>query len=326
LLPEDIDKIYDALGYKERRKIIRYLKEQGATQEENAKTRREIISYIGLSDQQTIEHCDKLINIGVVFEIRGPNPPPEKWGGDVIKYYLVIKRLIEVLAIIVATILTLQKAPAEKINRSISRIFNDSNYGQGTRTKPGTSYAGTAYDSSAYSAYIRALNDYQEQSLQTTKEIADNYIEVQKALIDFFPKSWQGWWSSYIPLYTNRGNNTNEIFYDYYWFLPKNIVNVYTNAANLYTDYLNSTARLAINNTLSNMEASKILMQQAGENAKQLSHMVVNTVKMFEPIYESSMPVKQITIPPQMESAYDLTKLEELRHELGEILQLSVEL
>ena len=88
---------------------------------------------------------------------------------------------------------------------------------------------------------------------------------------------------------------------------------------------MGSTARLAFSNTLSNMEAFKILMRQAGDNAKLLSHMAVNTAKMFEWVYKSPMPVEQITIPPHMEYAYSLTTLEEIRDELAGILQLSVE-
>jgi predicted transcriptional regulator len=311
LPPEDIDKIYDALGYKERRKIIRYLKDQGATQEENAKTRREIISYIGLSAQQTIEHCDKLVNIGVIFEVRGPNPPLEKWGGDVIKYYLVIKRLLELLAIIIATILILQKAPAQKINRSISRILNDS-YRNHDRKLPHSTSSGWPADDDSSS--VQRLEDYQEQYLQVTKEISDNCVNVQEAFVNCYPGIWQWWfwWWWHIQPYVIKGNSLS----------PMDNASMYAISTNLFTDYWTSAARLAIKTTLSNLEAYIKIMRQAGDSARLMSKIVGNAAKIFERVYKSPMPIEPVTIPPREVSAPDLTALEELRDELIGILQL----
>lgn len=38
--------------------------------------------------------------------------------------------------------------------------------------------------------YTQAINEYQEQSLQTSREIADNYIESQKQIINLLQSSW----------------------------------------------------------------------------------------------------------------------------------------
>jgi predicted transcriptional regulator len=81
LTPDDIDNISEALGYDKRREILKFLVLE-STQPDKAKTRNEIASKIGVAQQQAIDHCDKLMSIGVILEILAKDPD-SKWGGNV---------------------------------------------------------------------------------------------------------------------------------------------------------------------------------------------------------------------------------------------------
>jgi hypothetical protein len=120
------------------------------------------------------------------------------------------------------------------------------------------------------------FREYQQQTLDATREVANIYVIVGKEFINLFLRTWSWWWTS------TNDNLSNKILQYYYWFSPKNVTNIYTNSSKLFTDYINSAAVLASNNALASIEISKILTQQAISNAKELSEMTVNTAKVFE--------------------------------------------
>ncbi|HJY09385.1 MAG TPA: hypothetical protein VJ250_00425, partial [Nitrososphaeraceae archaeon] len=58
--------------------------------------------------------------------------------------------------------------------------------------------------------YTRMLGDIQEETIKTTREIADNYIESQKEIINLYQSVWS-------PLL----ENVNNRFWNYWWISPK---------------------------------------------------------------------------------------------------------
>src|SRR3954452_9567960 len=59
------------------------------------------------------------------------------------------------------------------------------------------------------------VNSYQEQALQTTKEISENYIEYQQSIINYFQ-------SAYGPYQQNFNNTVNS------WSTPEAVLNRYS--------------------------------------------------------------------------------------------------
>src|SRR5918998_1456644 len=84
--------------------------------------------------------------------------------------------------------------------------------------------------------YNNIVNSYQEQSLQTAKEISEEYIESQKAVINSLQSAWRPYSESYNSLVTS----------------------------------------------ISSPDSMKSTMQQAKDNAKQLSNLNVNAARTFE--------------------------------------------
>ena len=117
--------------------------------------------------------------------------------------------------------------------------------------------------------YTQSVNDYQEQTIQAAREIADNYIESQKEIIN----SLQSIWIPYIE---------NTYGYGMNWISPRSMSEVYARIVSSFADNMITATRLANNMVFANMHAFKTSMQQAKDSAKELSRIGVNVTKIFE--------------------------------------------
>jgi phage-related protein len=115
--------------------------------------------------------------------------------------------------------------------------------------------------------HTQAVNDYQEQTIQASREIADSYLESQKEIIN----SFQSAWSPYA-----------ETLFRTNWMSPKSIAELYANLVSNFANNMIAATRLTHNIIFANMEAFKTSIQQAKDNTKELSRIGVNTAKTFE--------------------------------------------
>src|SRR6476619_7443255 len=117
--------------------------------------------------------------------------------------------------------------------------------------------------------YNNIVNNYQEQTLQAVKEITENYIESQKAII----KSIQSAWSPYQQNF-NTSINT--------WNSPEAAANAYSrfvsNVADNTVTYLRTTKNLVFER----LDAYKTTMEHAKENTKQIFDINSKAAKTFE--------------------------------------------
>jgi hypothetical protein len=118
--------------------------------------------------------------------------------------------------------------------------------------------------------YTQAVNEYQEQSLQASREIADNYIESQKQIINSLQSAW-------VP----QIETVNKIFTSY-WISPRHLTEIYANMISNAADNMITATRLLNNMMFASMNAFRTLMQQSKDNAKEFSRIGVNTAKTFE--------------------------------------------
>jgi hypothetical protein len=124
--------------------------------------------------------------------------------------------------------------------------------------------------------YTQAVNDYQEQTIQAVNEIADNYIESQKEIINSLQSTW---WIPYVE-------NIYEVYSN--WLAPRRVAEMYINTVSNFAGNIIAVTRLANNMMFANMEAFKTSMQQAKDNAKELSRIGVNAARSFEQTSSSS--------------------------------------
>jgi hypothetical protein len=117
--------------------------------------------------------------------------------------------------------------------------------------------------------YNNIVNSYQEQSLQTAREISEEYIDSQKEIISSLQSAWRPINENYNSIVTSFAS-------------PDSIAKAYTRFVSNVADNTVSAIRLTNNIIFSNLDSMKSAMQQAKDNSKHLSNLSVNTAKTFE--------------------------------------------
>jgi hypothetical protein len=132
--------------------------------------------------------------------------------------------------------------------------------------------------------YTKAFNDYQEQSIQTARDIATSYIETQKELLRSFQDSLEPAINNTIDKFRNNYRNYYSSAYSssYPWQYPRNVADTYGMIVNSLTDNTMATVRLTNNMIFANLEAFKTSMAQIGENAKEISKINIDTAKTVQ--------------------------------------------
>src|SRR5678815_5041737 len=113
------------------------------------------------------------------------------------------------------------------------------------------------------------VNSYQEQSLQTAKEISEQYIDSQKEIISSLQAAWRPINENYSSIATNFSS-------------PDAVAKAYTRFVSNWADNAVSAVRLTNNVIFSNLDSMKSVLQQAKDNSKHLSNLGVNTAKTLE--------------------------------------------
>jgi len=125
--------------------------------------------------------------------------------------------------------------------------------------------------------YTKAVNDYQEESIQATKEIADNFLESQKEIIHSLQSLW-------IPYVENVQNS-----YWSYWSSPNRATENYARTVSNITDSTIASTRVANNLLFASMETWKASLQHARDNAKEFSRLNTNFARTFENVAKDSL-------------------------------------
>ena len=113
------------------------------------------------------------------------------------------------------------------------------------------------------------VNSYQEQTLQATREISENFIESQKTII----RSIQSAWGPY-----QRNFNTSVNI----WNSPEAAANAYSRFVSNIADN-NVTALKTTNNLVfASLDAYKTAIQHAKDTSKQIFDMNAKTAQTFE--------------------------------------------
>ena len=136
--------------------------------------------------------------------------------------------------------------------------------------------------------YTQMLGDIQEETIKTTREIADNYIESQKEIISIY----QSVWTPFLE-------NANSRFWNYWWISPKGLAETYGTVVNSFADNVVSATRLTNNAISTNMGLASTVLQQTKDNSKEFSRLGVNAARILN---ETSKDIANSSLS-QLESA-----------------------
>ncbi|MDW0203134.1 MAG: hypothetical protein QOD17_08640 [Nitrososphaeraceae archaeon] len=118
--------------------------------------------------------------------------------------------------------------------------------------------------------YTKAVKEYQEETIQAMKDIADNFLESQKDVI----RSMRTLCKPY--------NENVQNSYASHWVSPQTFTENYARAVSNITDSLIAATRLWNNILFASMDAWKNSMQHARDNAIEFSRLSTNVANTYE--------------------------------------------
>jgi hypothetical protein len=118
--------------------------------------------------------------------------------------------------------------------------------------------------------YTKTINEVQEQAVQATRDIAENYLDYQKQAIDSFQ-------SIVTPYFENVNNqlwNNQDIF--------RRIPEIYSKIANNYAENTVAISRVMNNIAFSNVDIVKSVINNTKEQSKQFAEIGKRNARVYE--------------------------------------------
>ena len=128
--------------------------------------------------------------------------------------------------------------------------------------------------------WTQRLGDIQEQTIKTTREIADDYLESQKQMISIY----QSIWTPFLE-------NANSRFWNYYSLSPKGVAETFGSVISSSADYVIAATKLINNAFSTSMVLFSTALQQTKDNTKEFSRLGVNTIKVFHKASNDSVTI-----------------------------------
>jgi hypothetical protein len=126
--------------------------------------------------------------------------------------------------------------------------------------------------------YAQIVNEYQEETIQAARQMADNYLESQREIIN----SLQSAWLPQIDA-ANRAVTSN-------WTSPRNVSEHYERLVSAFADNTIAVTKLVNSAMFANLDAFKRSVQNARDNVKEFSRIGVNSSKTFEQVSRDTAP------------------------------------
>src|SRR5688572_17517400 len=120
--------------------------------------------------------------------------------------------------------------------------------------------------------YTQRIAEYQEQTIQTIKNIASDFIEAEKQVISSF--------QSQVDRNSSGVNSSSTRLWDLY--NPQRIAENYAVMVNNFTSYLLNISNLINNALASNMRVYNTALEQTRDNVKACAKTNTNYIKAVE--------------------------------------------
>jgi hypothetical protein len=135
--------------------------------------------------------------------------------------------------------------------------------------------------------YSQSVTDFQNETADASLEIADNFLESQKEVINSMQYAW-------APMAERIGQVAH------YWttsmtpfFSPREMADIYTTTIGAMAEAYVASTRMATNMMFAGMEASKATTNYARQNAKETSRLTSNTARNFAQAAKETVQVQE---------------------------------
>ena len=131
--------------------------------------------------------------------------------------------------------------------------------------------------------YSQTVADFQNETADATREIADNFLESQKEVISSMQSAW-------TPLAERTGgsNNNNwmmmgmmQPWWSWMGISPRDMADIYARSISAMTDSVAAGTRMATNMMFAGIEATRATTNYARHNSKEVSRITSNTARIF---------------------------------------------
>ncbi|MFL6491027.1 MAG: hypothetical protein ACJ70M_05950 [Nitrososphaera sp.] len=132
--------------------------------------------------------------------------------------------------------------------------------------------------------YSQTVADFQNETADATREIADNFLESQKEVIS----SMQLAWTPFAER-TGGSNNNNwmmmagmmQPWWSWMGMSPRDMADIYARSISAMTDLVAAGTRMATNMMFAGIEASRATTNYARHNSREVSRITSNTARIF---------------------------------------------
>src|ERR687889_161619 len=129
--------------------------------------------------------------------------------------------------------------------------------------------------------YSQLVADFQNETADATREIADNFLESQKEVISSMQSAW-------TPLAERTGGSNNNnwmmgMMQPWSWMgmSPRDMADIYARSISAMTDSVAASTRMATNMMFAGIEASRATTNYARHNSREVSRVTSNTARIF---------------------------------------------
>ena len=136
--------------------------------------------------------------------------------------------------------------------------------------------------------YSQTVTDFQNETADASVEIADNFLESQKEVINSMQYAW-------APMAERIGQAAH------YWtttgitpfFSPREMADIYARTIGAMAEAYVASTRMATNMMFAGLEASKASTNYARQNAKEVSRITSNTARNFAQTAKETVQVQE---------------------------------
>jgi hypothetical protein len=121
--------------------------------------------------------------------------------------------------------------------------------------------------------YSQTITDFQNETADATREIADNFLDSQKEVINSIQYAW-------TPILQRTGYNwtTGMMGIPFY---PREMADIYARTIGAMTEAYVASTRMATNVLFAEMEAARATTNYTRQNAREAARITSNTARIF---------------------------------------------
>ena len=135
--------------------------------------------------------------------------------------------------------------------------------------------------------YSQTVTDFQNETAEATREIADNFLDSQKEVIN----SMQSAWTPFAERTSSGGSGNNNN--NNYWVMgmmqpwswmgvsPTDMADIYARGISAMVDSVAAGTRMTTNMMFAGIEASRATTNYARQNSREIARITSNTARIF---------------------------------------------